>query len=43
VQAAHPNDETCIFTKGENHLTVDLPLDNSQFLQILDAAFGLNK
>lgn len=43
VQAANRKDETCIFIKGEDHVAVDLPLDNSQFLQILNTAFGLDK
>ena len=43
LQAANPNDETCIVINGGHHASINLPSDNDQFLKILDATFALNK
>ena len=43
LQAANPNDETCIVINDGHHASINLPSDNDQFLKILDATFDLNK
>jgi hypothetical protein len=43
VQPTNPDDETSIFVKGANHLSLDLPLDNIRFLHILRTALDLDK
>jgi hypothetical protein len=39
LQAANPNDETCIVINGGHHASINLPSDNDQFFKILDATF----